>query len=74
MNAVSIVTTAPGGTMNEFSQQPSGSPSAWLARLGAVDEERLSLAERRARAGYLADARRPVEQELQKGRWESRRK
>jgi hypothetical protein len=59
--------------MNELSQKSSESPSAWLARLGAVDEGKLSLAERRARAGYLADARRLVEQERQKGRWGSRR-
>jgi len=59
--------------MNEFSQKPSESPSAWLARLGAVDEEKLSLVERRARASYLADARRLVEQERQKGKWGSRR-
>ena len=58
--------------MNELAQKSSESPRAWLARLAAVDVEKLSLAERRARAGYLADARRLVQRERQKGRWGSR--
>ncbi len=60
--------------MNELSQKASESPSAWLARLASVDVEKLSLAERRARAGYLADARRLLDHERQKERWGSRRK
>ena len=59
--------------MNELAQKSSESARDWFARLGAVDEEKLSLAERRARACYLADARRLLEHERQKGKWDGRR-
>ena len=59
--------------MNELAQKSSESARDWLARLATVEVEKLSLAERRARAGYLADARRLLEQERQKGRWGGRR-
>ena len=58
--------------MNELAQKSPESARDWLARLATVEVEKLSLAERRARAGYLADARRLVQQERQKGRWGSR--
>ena len=59
--------------MNELAQKSSESARDWLARLATVEVEKLSLAERRARACYLADARRLLEHERQKGKWDGRR-
>jgi hypothetical protein len=55
--------------MNELAQQPSETPSSWLARLRQVDTGDLSLAQRRARVGYLADARRLLQEEQQRAKW-----
>jgi hypothetical protein len=55
--------------LNELAQQPSESPLSWLARLRRADTGDLSLAQRRARACYLADARRLLQEEQQRARW-----
>jgi hypothetical protein len=55
--------------VNEFVQGPEESALAWLARLAAIDEESLAPAQRRARAAYLAEARRLREQEQQSAKW-----
>ena len=55
--------------MNEFERQPPEGTGAWLGRLTRVDVSRLSVEQRRAHAGYLAEARRLVQQEQQQARW-----
>ncbi len=55
--------------MNEFKRQPPESAGAWLRRLTGVDVSRLPVEGRRAHAGYLAEARRLVQQEQQQARW-----
>ncbi|HZY83844.1 MAG TPA: hypothetical protein VFE78_03375 [Gemmataceae bacterium] len=55
--------------MSEFEQQPLEAPGAWLSRLARVDASRLPLEQQRAHAGYLAEARRLVQEEQQKARW-----
>ncbi len=55
--------------MSEFERQPPESASAWLARLTRVDASRLPVEQRRAHGGYLAEARRLVQEEQQQARW-----
>jgi hypothetical protein len=55
--------------MNELEQQPSETPGSWLARLQRVDTADLPLAQRRAHACYLADARRLLQEEQQRAKW-----
>ena len=55
--------------MSEFARRPEESPLSWLARLTATDEGGLSPAQRRARAAYMAEARRLRQEEQQRGKW-----
>ena len=56
--------------MSEFQQRPGESPRSWLSRLSQASTAGLSLAQRRVHIHYLADARRLVQQEQQKARWD----
>jgi hypothetical protein len=56
--------------MSEFLQRPRESPRCWLSRLSQAPTASLSLAQRRLHLHYLADARRLVQQEQQKARWD----
>jgi hypothetical protein len=55
--------------VNELAQRLAESPRSWLARLQSIDVEVLSLAQRRARISYLAEARRLLQEEQQKAKW-----
>jgi hypothetical protein len=55
--------------VNEFAQRPTESPLCWLSRLESVNLESLTPAERRARAAYMAEARRMREEEQQQAKW-----
>jgi hypothetical protein len=55
--------------MNEYERQPPESAGAWLRRLTGVNVSGLPVERRRAQAGYLAEARRLVQQEQQQARW-----
>ena len=55
--------------MNEFERQPLEGAGDWLRRLTGVDVSCLPVERRRAHVGYLAEARRLVQQEQQKARW-----
>jgi hypothetical protein len=57
----------------EFARGAEESPLSWLRRLAAVDEGGLSPARRRARAAYLAEARRLREEERQREKWRRER-
>jgi hypothetical protein len=56
--------------MSEFQQRPRESPRSWLSRLSQAPTAGLSLARWRLHIHYLADARRLVQQEQQKARWD----
>jgi hypothetical protein len=56
--------------MSQFQQLPCESPRSWLSRLYQAPTTGLSLAQRRLHTHYLADARRLVQQEQQKARWD----
>jgi hypothetical protein len=60
--------------MNELAQKVDESPRSWLTRLGQMDSAALSLAQQRALAGYLAYARRLVQEEEQKVKWDRGRR
>ena len=60
--------------MNEFAQRVLESPKAWLSRLEEVEEEGLSLADRRLRRGYMADARRLLQEGEQRAKWDRDRR
>ena len=55
---------------SELAQLPAESPSAWLSRLQSMDVEALSPAQKRARISYLAEARRLLQEERQKEKWD----
>jgi hypothetical protein len=55
--------------MSEFERQPLEGPGAWLARLIRADASRLPVEQQRAHRGYLAEARRLVQEEQQQARW-----
>jgi hypothetical protein len=55
--------------MVELAQRPGESPRGWLTRLQAMEVEILSPAQSRARIGYLAEARRLLQEEQQKAKW-----
>ncbi len=59
--------------MSEFEQQARESPRSWLSRLARAPTAGLSLAQQRLHLYYLADARRLVQQEQQKARWDQAR-
>jgi hypothetical protein len=59
--------------VTEFARRAEESPPSWLTRLAAVDEGGLSPAGRRARAAYLAEARRLCEEEQQREKWRRER-
>ncbi len=56
--------------MSEYEQQPGESPRSWLSRLCGANTADLPAAQRRLHTHYLADARRLVQYEQQKARWE----
>ena len=56
--------------MSEFEQQPLESPTCWLRRLKGVDTARLLREQRRVHAYYLADAKRLLQEEQQKAKWD----
>jgi hypothetical protein len=49
------------------------SPLSWLARLAAMDVESLTPAQRRARAAFMAEARRLIQEEQQRAKWRQAR-
>jgi hypothetical protein len=55
--------------LSKLAQLPAESPRAWLTRLQSMDDETLSLAQRRARISHLAEARRLLQEEHQKAKW-----
>jgi hypothetical protein len=56
--------------MSELAQLPAENPRAWLSRLQSMDVEVLLPALRRARISYLAEARRLLQEEHQKAKWD----
>ena len=56
--------------LNELAQLPAETPRAWLSRLESMDVEALSPAQKRARISYLAEARRLLQEERQKEKWD----
>jgi hypothetical protein len=56
--------------VSELAQRPAESPQSWLSRLQSMDVEALSTAQRRARISYLAEARRSLQEEQQKAKWD----
>ena len=59
--------------MNDFARQAAESPLSWLTRLAAAGVAELSPAQRRARAAYLAEARRLRQEEQQRAKWRRER-
>jgi hypothetical protein len=55
--------------MRELAQRPDELPRSWLTRLALIDGAALPLAERRAWAAYLAEARRLLQDEQQRAKW-----
>ena len=55
--------------MTERVQLPAESPLSWLTRLAAMDPALLTPDQRRARAAYLAEARRLCQEERQRAKW-----
>jgi hypothetical protein len=56
--------------MSEFEQLPLESPSCWLRRLKKVDTERLLPEQRRVHTYYMADAKRLLQEEQQRAKWD----
>jgi hypothetical protein len=59
--------------MSDFEQLPSESPRSWLDRLGLVDTACLPREEQRLHLHCLADARRLLQEEQQKARWDRKK-
>ena len=55
--------------MTELMQRPGESLLSWLTRLAAMDTGSLTLAERRARLAFMAEARRLSQEEQQRAKW-----
>jgi len=55
--------------VTELLQRPGESPLSWLTRLAAMDVVSLTPAQRRARAAFMAEARRLLQEEQQRARW-----
>jgi predicted RNA-binding protein YlxR (DUF448 family) len=55
--------------VTDFGRQTAESPQSWLTRLAGLDEGELPPAQRRARAAYLAEARRLCQEEQQREKW-----
>jgi hypothetical protein len=53
-----------------FEQLPLESPGCWLRCLEKVDTERLSREERRVHTYYMADAKRLLQEEQQREKWD----
>ena len=60
--------------VSDLAQSPGESPRSWLTRLHSMDVEVLSSAQRRSRIGYLAEARRLLQEEQQKAKWDRDKK
>jgi hypothetical protein len=60
--------------VSELAQRPGESPRSWLTRLQSMDVEALSAAERRTRICYLAEARRLLQEDQQKAKWDRDKK
>lgn len=56
--------------MSALERLPLESPRAWLRRLEQVDSTELKNEQRRMHVHYLADARRLLQQEQQRARWD----
>jgi hypothetical protein len=56
--------------MSEFEQLPLESPSCWLRRLQKVDTEQLLLEQRRVHTYYMADAKRLLQEQRQREKWD----
>jgi hypothetical protein len=56
--------------MSEFERQAGESPRSWLSRLCRANTAGLPLAQQRLHIHFLADARRLVQHEQQKARWD----
>jgi hypothetical protein len=50
-------------------QRPGESLLSWLTRLAAMDAGSLTTAQRRARAAFMAEARRLYQEEQQRAKW-----
>ena len=55
--------------MTEFARRAAETPLSWLTRLEALDATSLTVIQRRARAAWMAEARRLSDQERQKAKW-----
>ena len=60
--------------MRELAQRAGESPRYWLTRLQSMDVEDLSTDQRRTRISYLAEARRLLQEEQQKAKWDRDKK
>jgi hypothetical protein len=56
--------------MSEFEQLPLESPSCWLRRLEKMDTDRLLLEQRRVHTYYMAEAKRLLQEEQQRAKWD----
>jgi hypothetical protein len=56
--------------MSEFERQAGESPRSWLSRLCRANAAGLPLAQQRLHTQFLAEARRLVQHEQQKARWD----
>jgi hypothetical protein len=56
--------------MSEFEQLPLESPRSWLRRLEGVDRAQLHADQRRVLTYYMANAKRLLEQEQQRAKWD----
>jgi hypothetical protein len=56
--------------MSALERQPLETPRAWLRRLEQINSAELTHEQQRVHLHYLADARRLVQQEQQKERWD----
>jgi hypothetical protein len=60
--------------VRELAQRAGESPRSWLTRLQSMDVGVLSSAQRRTRISYLAEARRLLQEEQQKAKWDRDKK
>jgi hypothetical protein len=60
--------------VTELAQRTGESPRSWLNRLQSMDVEVLTPAQRRTRISYLAEARRLLQEEQQKAKWDRDKK
>jgi hypothetical protein len=56
--------------MRELAQRPGETPRSWLTRLASAGGAALPLADQRAWAAYMAEARRLLQDEQQRAKWD----